>query len=147
MNWKECAIQRLKQIPYMEQSLKSIPMELHRLELEASAIGGAGPIPSGPVSHRGRENRFLNNCMQRQELRWQLQDARLWLESTRQALENLTPNQQQLLQQLYIHPVKDAVEQLCWQLGLERSSIYRHRDKALEAFATSLYGPVRKLPA
>lgn len=147
MNWKQQAIDRLKQMPYMERSLECIPTELHRLEQEASTLGSASLSLSRTANHRSRENRFLNNCMQRQHLRQQLEDARLWLKSTRKALDGLTQEQRQLLQYFYVRPVNDPVDRLCRELGLERSSVYRHRDKALQTFATCLYGPTNIKPS
>lgn len=147
MNWKQQATQRLKQMPYMEKALECIPTELHRLEQEAGALGSAGLSLSRTANHRARENRFLNNCMQRQQLRQQLEDARLWLKSTRKALEALPKEQQRLLQYFYIRPVNDPVDRLSRELGLERSSVYRHLDKALQTFATCLYGPTNIKPS
>ena len=37
-------------------------------------------------------------------------------------------------------PQSGALDQLCEELGMERSSVYRHRDKALSKFTLSLYG-------
>ena len=43
-------------------------------------------------------------------------------------------------ERFYMCPEKGSVERLCSELGLESSSVYRKRDKALRRFTVALYG-------
>ena len=83
---------------------------------------------------------MINNIAHRQELIWTLEQAQLWLRITDQALAALSGEERQILHTLYIYPKKGNLEQICTDLGVEKSSIYRRRDKALEHFALALYG-------
>ena len=91
---------------------------------------------------RSREDSLLNNMVHRQELSFALQQAELWLDVTDRALGALTPEEKLILHRLYIYPERGAIERLCGELGIEQSSIYRKRDKALHRFTLALYGTV-----
>ena len=45
-----------------------------------------------------------------------------------------------MLQRLFITKERDSLSRLCSELGVEQSSIYRKRDKALHRFTMALYG-------
>lgn len=141
MNWKEEAADKLRKFPAMEQSLRSIPLELKRLELDAQMLRGRSPEAVGGNSDPRRgEEQLMNNLMRRQELRWAMENARLWVQTTSDALQVLDPEEQLVLKALFCAPARGAVQQLCQQLEVEQSSVYRRRDKALYRFATALYG-------
>ena len=83
---------------------------------------------------------MINNILHRQELTWTLEQAQMWLQITDRALTALTKEERQILHSLYIYPEKGGVERLCKELGLESSSVYRRRDKALKHFTMAYYG-------
>lgn len=141
MNWKGEAVEKLRKYEAMCRSLQNIPLEVKRLEVDARAIRGARtdgtPVKGGGS---GREDALLNNLAHRQELSWALEQAKYWVEITRSGLETLTPEEKLVLQRFYLSPERGSVERLCMELGVEQSSIYRKRDKALRKFALALYG-------
>ena len=51
------------------------------------------------------------------------------------ALEQLSPEEQRILELTMIVPNVGNLEELCAELGVEKSTIYRRRDKALARFA------------
>ena len=140
MDWKREALGKLKNYEAMRSCLQAIPLELQRLELDAQKIRSADP---GRVAVKGgilRDDALLNNIVHRQELQNQLSQAQCWVRSVEQALSALPEEQRQVLRQLYIVPRKGALEQLCGELGVEQSTVYRRRDQALRQFTTALYG-------
>ena len=78
--------------------------------------------------------------MNRQELQWRLEQAQNWLACTDRALAVLSKEEKLVLHRFYISPEKGSIERLCNELGLESSSVYRKRDKALRHFTVALYG-------
>ena len=119
----------------------NIPEEVQRLEVDAQAIRSAnldGAVVSGGGNRR--EDALLNNIIHRQELLWTLEQAQLWLKTTDRALSALSSEEKLLLHRLYIYPEMGAPERLCKELGVETSSIYRRRDKALRHFTLACYG-------
>lgn len=141
MNWKGEAIEKLRKYDAMRMSLQNIPMEMKRLETDAQSIRGAR-TDSTPVKGGGsaREDALLNNLAHRQELQWALEQARYWVEITQRGLDTLTPEERLVLHRFYLYPERGSVERLCMELGVEQSSVYRKRDKALHKFALALYG-------
>ena len=131
-------MERLGRYTLVQRSLDTIPLELERLRSEAQAIR-SGLVCNGVKTSRDRGERLLNNMMQRQRLEWMLRDAEQWVQVTDLALSALEKNQRQILESLYIRKDKKAT-QLEAELGMEHSTLYRHREKALERFTLALLG-------
>lgn len=141
MNWKAEAKEKLRRYDAMRLATINIPEEVQRLEVDAQAIRSAnldGAVVSGGGNRR--EDALLNNIIHRQELLWTLEQAQLWLKTTDRALSALSSEEKLLLHRLYIYPEMGAPERLCKELGVETSSIYRRRDKALRHFTLAYYG-------
>lgn len=141
MDWKPAAKDKLRKYDAMRTATINIPQEIARLEAEYTAIRSArsdgNPVRGGTS---GREDALINNIAERQELRWALQNAAQWVKIVDRALETLSPEEKKILHGLYIYRVKGAIERLSSELGLENSTIYRRRDKALLKFTRALYG-------
>lgn len=141
MNWKSEAMEKLRRYDAMKRATCNIPKEIQRLQIAACATKGANTATT-PVKGGGnrREEMLMDNLVHQQELRWTLDQARCWLDTTERALDVLSKEEKLILHRLYICPEKGAVERLCQELGLEQSSVYRRRDRALHRFAIALYG-------
>jgi ArpU family phage transcriptional regulator len=141
MNWKQEAKEKLRRYNAMRLATINIPQELERLEIDARSIRSA-KTDGTPVAGGGnkREEALINNILHRQELTWTLQQAQLWLQITDRALSALSSDEKQILHRLYIYPEKGGLERLCKELGMETSSVYRRRDKALKHFTIAYYG-------
>ena len=141
MNWKVEAKEKLRRYDAMRLATVNIPQEIQRLEVDAQSIRAAKTdAPVVKSSGGNREDALLNNILHRQELVWTLQQAQFWLQTTERALSALTPQEKLILHRLYIYPEAGAVERLCKELGMESSSVYRRRDKALKHFTLAYYG-------
>lgn len=141
MIWKDAAMEKLRRYGTMRQALSNIPEEINRLKEEIRAIRGANPEK---ISVRGggnrREDALIDNLAQRQELEWTLKRVKHWLFVADRGLAALLPDEKLILQRLYLHPEKGALERLCSELGVEQSTVYRKRDQALQRFTVALYG-------
>ena len=141
MNWKAEAKEKLCRYAAMRLATVNIPEELSRLKIDAQAIRAAKfDDPAVDSGCSKREEALLNNIIHRQELSWTLQQAQRWLTSTDRALSALSAEERLILHRLYMYPEKYAPEQLCQELNLEKSSVYRRRDKALQHFTVAYYG-------
>jgi hypothetical protein len=141
MNWKNEAMERLRTYDAMCLAADNIPQEIRRLEAAATAIRSARTDGCHvQASGNRREEMLLDNMMSRQELHWRLDQTQAWLSCMNKALGALTPEEKLVLQRFYIYPEKGSVERLCEELGVENSSVYRKRDKALRRFTVALYG-------
>ena len=141
MNWKAEAKEKLRRYDAMRLATINIPEEIERLEIDVQSIRSAR-MDGTPVTGGGnrREEALLNNIVHRQELAWTLQQAQMWLKTTDRALSVLPNDDKLILHRLYIYPQQGALEKLCKELGIESSSIYRRRDRALRRFTLAFYG-------
>lgn len=141
MNWKEEATRKLRAYETMRLALVNLPREIDRLEAEYTGIGSqrfTGRVTAR--EQRSREERMLDNIVKRQELRWSLDQTKLWMQTVNEALDSLESDEQNVLRQLYICPKTGGLERLCEAMCLEKSSIYRKRDSALRKFTLAMYG-------
>lgn len=141
MNWKSEAMEKLRKYDAMRQCVQNIPEELKRLELESRGIRSAR-VDDSPVqySKNSTDEALLNNLVHRQQLQLALEQAELWLRTTERGLAALTPEEKLVLHRFYMYPERGSVDRLCGELGVEQSSVYRKRDKALYRFTIALYG-------
>ena len=141
MNWKAEAKEKLRRYDAMKVATITIPAEIARLVNEYTAIRSAAadgtPIHGGTSA---REDAIINNIVERQELEAALKNATAWVQITDRAMKALRKEERLILHRLYIYPEKGSVERLSKELGVEYSSIYRRRDKALKTFTLALYG-------
>lgn len=141
MNWKHEAIEKLKEYEARVKSVKTIPNEIKRLELDytriRSATGDGTPVRGGGSA---REDMLLSNIVHREELERALEMARMWVALVDAGMDPLTPEERLVLERFYMRPERGNVERLCQELGLEKTAVYDRRDKALRHFVLALYG-------
>lgn len=130
MNRKQEAAEKLRQYDAMQRARENLPREIQRLRVAALRL-----------REKGEDQALLaDNLTQRQELQWTLEETKCWLDVTERALKGLSRQEKHILHRLFISPEKGSIQLLCQELGVEQSSVYRRREKALEHFATALYG-------
>lgn len=141
MNWKTEAIEHLNRYPAMSRALENIPKEIAMLESDAVGLRGVRPDQVRTPGQAGpRDDVLIGNIVKREELKRSLENARLWVDTTEDALSVLSPEEKLVLERMYICPEKGVVNRLCGELGVEQSSVYRKRDNALYRFTMALYG-------
>ena len=141
MNWKNEAIERLNKYAAMKQAVENIPLEIKRLEKNSTGLRGR---PTDRIrvscSPSRQEDILIGNMIKREELIRSYENAKLWVDTTNKALSTLSGDEESILRNMYISPQKGIVSQLCNDLGVEQSSVYRKRDMALYHFTIALYG-------
>jgi len=141
MQWKEEAIEKLKNYKAMQIALKNIPEQICMLEHSAASLRSASaPRVGGSGSIRGREDALISNLAERQELEWRLARVQQWMAVIHRGFDALTPEEIIILQKMYLFPERGAVDRLCSDLGVEQATVYRKRDKALHRFTVAMYG-------
>lgn len=141
MNWKNEAIAKLKKYGAMKTSLVTLPQELRRLEGEFTTIRAA-KTDATPVQGGGskREDAMISNIVERSEVAAAIENATAWVQIVERGLGILPKEERQILKRMYVYPEKNGIQRLCDELGMEHSSVYRRRDKALQTFTLALYG-------
>ena len=138
MNWKEEVMDKLRKYDAMSNAAHAIPRELDYLKEEAYAIQAAQMDRTGGRNIRGHEDRLMNIVVKQQELEILLNNTENWLRLMDRALEKLPAWDRKILKHLYME--SRPVSQVCQELGMERSSLYRHRDQALRELTLQMYG-------
>lgn len=143
MDWKQVAVEKLRQYEAKKHALQAIPDEIARLESAAQSIHSA-TSDGTPVQGGGstREDRLLSNIVHRQELEQALQQAQHWVHQVDGALDLLSREEQLILDGFYIRPARGNVERLAGEIGIDVKTVYRRKDLALRRFTTALYGGV-----
>lgn len=140
MNWKQEAIDRLRQYDSARNAALSLPGEVERLRAVLESPGTARTdVPVGSV--KSREDWMLDQMVLLGELEQRLEQTQRWLQATDRALSTLTAEEKLVLHRMFICPQRGAADRLCRELNAERSSVYRKRDAALNRFTAALYGP------
>lgn len=141
MNWKSEAIEKLKQYDAKKLSLRTIPTEIRRLELDAQKIRSASadgsPVQGGGS---GREDMMISNIVLREEMERSLEQAEIWVDLVSAAFSLLTDEEKLILERFYIRPERCAADRLAGDLHLDTKTVYKRKDDALRKFTVSLYG-------
>ena len=61
-----------------------------------------------------------------------MESLQLELQMLQQAMQVLTPEERLVVQMLVIAPERNAADKLCQLLEVERSSVYRRRERAIK---------------
>lgn len=141
MNYKDRLIPELKTLQSKREALKNIPEKIKILEMRYGALRSsqtdAQPV-SGGISRR--ENDLLCNIAERDALKLDLEIVRREVALMERALQSLSETEQLVLDRAYINRRKNYIDQLCEELGYEKSQIYRIRETSLEGLARKLLG-------
>lgn len=141
MDWKNEAVDKLRKLELMRNSLDSIPQEIERLEYESRGLRSAGTEQVRVKGGGSREDALLGNMVRRQELENALFCARSWVCNVENALDTLGPEARIVLERMYVYPRRSGgMDSLCRDLDLVKSSVYRLRDEALREFTLAMYG-------
>lgn len=141
MNWKNEAIEVLRNYEAKAQALKSIPERMSILKNSMSNIRSASadgtPVKGGGS---GREDMLLNNLVEQEELKKSFLETRRWVKWVNGGLDVLTNEEKLILERFFILPEKGAAERLAGDLHLDVKTVYKRRDIALNKFTRALYG-------
>ncbi len=141
MNWKQEAIEQLTKYEAMVASTKNLPEQIQQLEADVKSLRARSmEVVSAGKSSGPTDDRIINNIIKREQLKNSYENSISWVRVTDRAMSVLAPEEQTILEHMYIRPQKGVVSMLCESLGLEQSSVYRRRDQALYRFTVAMYG-------
>ena len=104
MNWKNEAIDRLNRYAAMSRAVENIPKEIRILEQAAADLKGVRPDQVRAGGYSGpRDDAMIGNLMKREELSRSLEMAKLWVDSTQDALSVLAPDEKLVLERSEEH--------------------------------------------
>lgn len=142
MNWKIEATDKLKQYEAKRQALVIIPLEIAQIESTMAGIRSARTdtvsIKSSGIN--SNENKLLSCIVRKEELQHNYEQASLWVEAVKTALDVLNDNERKILDRMYIQQEKYAADRLGEDLFVDIKTVYKWKDEALRKFTIALYG-------
>lgn len=137
------AINRLRDYSARKMALETIPEELKALELQYGAIRSA-TTDSEPVQGgtNRREDMLVGNIIKRDNLKRNLEIAKMETAITEKALAVLSKEEQRILELFYINRQRGYIERLCSELFVEKTKLYNMKSEALRKFALATCGTV-----
>lgn len=139
--WKQVCKQSLYELRLHEAALSSLPDEIaltkDRMTSIKSASSGSAPVQGGGTSYEDR----LNNAIVKIDLMENnMDETRREVELTKRALNNLSEEEQHILDVLYIQRQKRGVDRLCEELCVDESTVWRRASRALSRYSAARYG-------
>lgn len=140
MDWKTEAIEKLKDYRAKKESLSQTNAELARLNQEMMGIKSSLGTEVRIDKSYSFDDRLINIIARKEELKFAQENTIRWLEIIDNALSALNEEERLILHRFYIDRDKNSIERLCEELYLERSRVYKLKDRAIRHFTLVLYG-------
>ena len=140
MNWKKEAANDLRTYLQRKQACENIRQRIKILDEQFVSLKGMStdtPVKGG-ISRQ--EEKMLDNISERERLEFSLKVAQSLIELTERGLANLDETERAVLEGFYFEQIENRVEKLCERFSVEKSTLYRIKDSALEKFTRSEYG-------
>ena len=109
MDWRQEAAERLKKLDGLRQAEFSLEQELERLKQEQAGVQSS------------------------------LTQVRSQLTALEGAMQVLTPEERLVAERLFVYPQKGNVQWLCQILHMERTTVYRWRNRVLRKLAQAMF--------
>ena len=141
MDWTHEIKDDLRSYSARKASIQNVAEELERLEAEFTGIKSAtsdGMPVSGGTNHR--EDRLLNNIVKRGKLTGVQKSTVDWVRIMDRALKQLSVEEFDLLDRLYIHGSRDSADRIAEELNIEVRTVWRQSRSALAHLAYAMYG-------
>lgn len=140
-NWKTHAIDDLRELTALKESVESIPKEIKTIELDMQLVKGTSfdkmPVDGGSS---GYDERMINYIDLKTRLSENLKVASSRAKRIERGLAILDNTERLVLERFYIHRESRYLDRLCSELGYEKSQIYRIKDVALKKFTLARCG-------
>ena len=142
MDWTQEIKNDLRSYAARKAGLQNTSDELERLETEfyglKSSATDSTPVSGG--STNSWDNRLLNNIVRRGKLEGARRSTSEWVKIMDRALAQLSAEEFDLLDRLYIHGSRGSADRLAEELNIEVRTVWRQSRSALEHLAYAMYG-------
>ncbi len=141
MDWIYEIKDDLRSYAARKASIKNVADELERLQAELYGIKSAtadGTPVSGGTNRR--EDRLLNIIAKKRKLEDAQKCTRDWVSIMDRALAELSAEEFELLDRLYIHGSRGSADRIAEEMGVEIRTVWRQSRSALVHLAYAMYG-------
>lgn len=144
MEWETRAIKRLGRYEARKAALANLADQIKTLDGRMSGIRPAKADGQAVKSGGGnqREDMLINGLTEKDELKENYRIVKREVAVTERGLCALDVMERRVLELFYIRRPEDYIQQLCKELHIERSEVYRRKNDALKKFTIACYGIV-----
>lgn len=138
MNYKHCAIEDLKNYTARQQAKQNLSERIAELnsQLDVKGANFEAVVTSG--GEHG--DRTLDIIVERDRLKMNFKNVCSLITITSRGLSGLLRDELTVLEYFYISPRQNCVEDVCEELNISKSQVYRIRDSALYKYTITAYG-------
>ena len=143
MNYRDYVIPKLRELNKKRLSIDNLRDQIETKEMEFTALRAAktdGDPVSGGTNHR--EDMLLNNICERDYLKAMLRVTIREINTVDRALSEMDKTERYVLETFYVNRPSGYIEEIESSLHIERSQVYRVKDRALVNFTKLLCGTV-----
>lgn len=140
--WQVISLNDLANLRRKEASIKSLEEQLEEVRIRSVSVSGVNyekVQASGRAIHNPADQ-WMNDIMLKEELEQQLRNVRSEVFRIHKTLESMVAEERLVLEHFYIDRKAQSIDNLVMKLHMEKSSIYRLKDRALENYVLIRYG-------
>lgn len=140
--WQVISVSDLTNLRRKEASIKSLEEQLEEVRIRSISVSGVNykkVQASGRAIHNPADQ-WMNDIMLKEELEQQLRNVRSEVFRIHKTLESMVAEERLVLEHFYIDRKAQSIDNLVMKLHMEKSSIYRLKDRALENYVLIRYG-------
>lgn len=139
MNYRKWLMEDLQNLERYKFSVLQMQSELETLEATMTSIRATDwdKIPGGSGT---QTDKMLTAIAKKDELSANLKATSKFVEDMERLVSELPDDERRIVERMYIHREKYAVENLTAELGYETAHIYRLKNQALLHMAQMRYG-------
>lgn len=139
MNYRKWLMEDLQNLERYKFSVLQMQSELETLQATMTSIRATDwdKIPGGSGT---QQDKMLTAIAKKDELSANLEATSRFVEDMERLVSELPDDERRIVERMYIHREKYAVENLTAELGCETAHIYRLKNQALLHMAQMRYG-------
>lgn len=141
MKWRDMAIQDLRRYMGLVNGIKNIKERIEIMELKTKDVR-VSKITNIPHSNNSNtsQDTILDNLVFKEKLKYLLMADVKLVNIIERGVKALSEQEQMVIYNFYIDRKDNHIQKLEKKLHLERSQIYKLKDKALYNFTLNMYG-------
>ena len=142
MDYTILAQEELRLLPQLEFAVRSIEFEVKEINLEMHRTKGGFSLE--PIAARGTrtaEDKLVTLISRKDELLLRKKQLNLRLRRLNGALDTLDELLREIITRQFTR--NQRIEDIFGDLSIEKSTFYRLRSEAMEAFTRALYGVIK----
>jgi len=140
VNFRKEAVEKLRYYKLKKYSLQVAMEEYNRLGDEMAALHAASDGDRVTGGEGDREAVLISLIEKRDALSVAIKNTRTWIRVVDKAMAALGDDDRLILNTLYVEKTNGGINHLCERLFVEKTTVYRRRDRAIREFTIAMYG-------